>query len=529
MKATKVATWTAVGVLATLVVLTIVAAAGSRTEPLRKLVVATLAERLDSDVELQAFSVDTFPRVVVGGQGLKLRLRGQPATVPPLIEIESFTVHSSLLDLMRRPRRFRLVTLQGLVVNIPPGGLKKDGAIREAAKNARNDSTDAREPSQDKSPILIDVLVADGALLRIIPRREGKLPKEFAIQALTMRTLGLAQQMPFTATLTNPIPKGQIETSGTFGPWQKEEPSTTPLGGTYSFQKADLGTIKGIGGILNSTGEFGGQLNRIAVKGTTETPDFHLTLSKQPVPLNTKFEAVVDGTDGDTYLNRVDAQFLKTSLTAKGAVIGTKGVKGRTVNLNVDIHEGRIEDLLRLAVKGEKPLLSGRVGLKTDFHLPPGEPDVIDRLELQGEFDVDAAKFSDPKVQEKLTGMSRRARGLEAGESAGNVASDLSGKFRLRKAALSFSSLSFAIPGALVQLNGAYGLKSEQIEFDGTVRMDATVSDAADVGGIKGFLLKAADPFFRTKGAGALIPIKVRGTKDDPKFGLDVGRVFKGK
>jgi len=80
-----------------------------------------------------------------------------------------------------------------------------------------------------------------------------------------------------------------------------------------------------------------------------------------------------------------------------------------------------------------------------------------------------------------------------------------------------------------VQLNGAYGLKSEQIEFDGTVRMDATISDAADVGGIKGFLLKAADPFFRKKGAGALIPIKVRGTKDDPKFGLDVGRVFKGK
>ena len=534
MKATKVATWIGVGVLATLVVLTIIAAAGSRTEPLRRLVVATLAERLDSDVELRAFSVDTFPRVVVGGEGLKLRLRGQPSSVPPLIEIESFTVHSSLFDLLRRPRRFRHVTLQGLVVNIPPGGLKKDGAIREAVKGARDDTkreeTKAeREASQPTSPILIDELVADGALLRIIPRRESKPPKEFAIQALTMRTLGLAEEMPFIATLTNPIPKGQIETSGAFGPWKKDDPGTTPLGGKYSFQKADLGTIKGIGGILDSIGDFSGQLDRIAVKGETHTPDFHLTLSKQPVSLETKFEAVVDGTDGDTYLNRVDAKFLKTSLTAKGAVIGTKGVKGRTVNLNVDIHEGRIEDLLRLAVKGEKPLLIGRVGLKTDFHLPPGEPDVIERLELQGQFDVDAAKFTDPKVQQKLTGMSRRAQGLEPGQSAGNVVSDLSGKFRLRKAALSFSTLSFAIPGALVQLNGAYGLKSEEIEFDGTVRMDATISDAADVGGFKGFLLKAVDPLFRKKGAGALIPIKVRGTKDDPKFGLDVGRVFKSK
>ena len=535
MKATKVAKWTGVGVLATLVVLTIVAAAGSRTEPLRRLVVATLAERLDSDVELRAFSVDTFPRVVIGGEGLKLRLRGQPPSVPPLIEIESFTVHSGLFDLMRRPRRFRQVTLQGLVVNIPPGGLKKQGnPIADAVKSARDDtkreeSKAEREASKPTSPILIDELIADGALLRIIPRREGKLPKEFAIHALNMRTLGLAQEMPFTATLTNPIPKGQIDTTGAFGPWKKEDPGTTPLRGKYSFQKADLGTIKGIGGILDSIGEFSGQLDRIAVKGETHTPDFHLTLSKQPVALDTKFEAVVDGTDGDTYLNRVDARFLKTSLTAKGAVVGTKGVKGRTVNLNIDIHEGRIEDLLRLAVKGEKPLLVGRVGLKTDFHLPPGEPDVIDRLELQGQFDVGAAKFTDPKVQEKLTGMSRRARGLEPGESAGNVVSDLSGTFRLRKAALSFSKLAFGIPGALVQLNGAYGLKSELIEFDGTVRMDATISDAADVGGIRGFLLKAVDPLFRKKGAGALIPIKVRGTKDDPKFGLDVGRVFKGK
>jgi hypothetical protein len=519
MRATRVARWAAVAVLATLVVLTIVAALGSRTEPLRKLVVATLAERLDSDVELQSFSVDLVPRVVVQGFGRALRLRGQPAAVPPLIEIKGFTVHTSLIDMMRRPRRFRLVTLDGLVVNIPPGGLKKQGnPIGDAMKGGG---------SSAKAPIVIDELTADGALLRIIPRREGKEPKEFAIHALTMRTLGVAQQMPFEATLTNPVPKGEIDTTGTFGPWQKEDPGSTPLGGSYTFQKADLGTIKGIGGILNSTGAFKGQLNRIAVSGETHTPDFHLTISQQPVSLDTKFEAVVDGTDGDTYLNRVDAQFLKTALTAKGAVVGTKGVKGRTVNLNVEIKEGRIEDLLRLAVKGEEPLLRGRVGLETDFHLPPGERDVIDRLELQGKFDVDAAKFSDPKVQQKLTGMSRRARGLDDNEKAGNVVSDLSGRFRLKSAALALSNLAFAIPGAVVRLNGAYGLKSEEIEFDGTVRMEATISEAAGVGGVKGFFLKAVDPIFRKKGAGAIVPIKIRGTKDEPKFGLDVGRVFK--
>ena len=104
----------------------------------------------------------------------------------------------------------------------------------------------------------------------------------------------------------------------------------------------------------------------------------------------------------------------------------------------------------------------------------------------------------------------------------------MSGMFRLRRSALALSNLAFAIPGAVVQLNGAYGLKSEQIDFDGTLQMDATISQAAG-GGVKGFVLKAIDPLFRKKGAGAIVPISIRGTKDDPKFGLDVGRVFKRK
>jgi hypothetical protein len=382
-----------------------------------------------------------------------------------------------------------------------------------------------KEVDRGESPIIVDELRADGALLRIIPRREGKLPKEFAIHALTMRSLGIAERMPFTATLTNPVPKGQIETSGTFGPWERGSPGATPLAGTYSFQDADLATIKGIGGRLNSKGAFQGELERIAVKGETHVPDFHLTISRQPVALSTSFQAVVDGTDGDTYLDEVNAQFGQTSLTAKGAVTGTKGVKGRNVKLTVHLTEGRVEDLLRLAVRGDT-LLVGRVGLKTDFELPPGDRDVVEKLLLAGEFDVDAARFTDAGVQKKLSGMSHRARGRDPDERAENVVSDLSGTFRLKDGSLSFSNLAFGLPGATVRLRGTYGLQSEAIAFDGTLRMDATISQAAG-GGFKGVLLKAIDPLFRKNGAGALVPIKVRGTREKPQFGLDIGKVFK--
>jgi hypothetical protein len=519
----KIATWIFVGVAGTLVVLTLVAAAGSRTGPLRRLVVATLAERLNSDVELQAFSADLFPSVVVRGSGLALRLRNQPQTSPPLIEIRGFTVHAGLIDLIRRPRRFRHVALDGLVVNIPPGGLRRAGKPADETSARPAEST---LPPLGESPIVVDELVADGATLRIIPRREGKDPKEFSIHRLTMRSLGHGQQMPFTATLTNPIPKGLIETSGTFGPWQREDPGSTPLGGNYSFKNADLGTIDGIGGTLHSTGEFSGTLQRIAVKGRTETPDFHVELTKQPVALATSFDAIVDGTDGDTYLTRVDAQFLKTSLTAKGAVVGLKGVKGRLVQLNVQIHEGRVEDLLRLSVKGDRPVLVGNIKLTTDFTLPPGERDVIQKLELAGRFDIGSAEFTDPKVQEKLSGLSARARGLDADQAASNVTTRLEGAFKMKNAAVAFSNLVFGMPGANVQLHGSYGVASEALYFDGTVRMQATISQAAG-GGVKGWLLKAVDPIFRKKGAGAVIPIRIRGTADSPQFGVDVGRVFK--
>jgi hypothetical protein len=38
--------------------------------------------------------------------------------------------------------------------------------------------------------------------------------------------------------------------------------------------------------------------------------------------------------------------------------------------------------------------------------------------------------------------------------------------------------------------------------------------------GWKSLLLKAADPFFKKKGKRTVLPVKITGTKSDPKFGL---------
>src|SRR6202035_5551829 len=130
------------------------------------------------------------------------------------------------------------------------------------------------------------------------------------------------------------------------GPWQADSPRNTPVRGNYTFQHADLSTIKGIGGILSSTGKYSGTLNNIVVDGSTDTPDFHVGSGGHPVPLHTDFHAIVDATNGDTYLRPVKATILDTRLVASGSVVRLKEPHGRRILLDVAVDGGKIQDLL---------------------------------------------------------------------------------------------------------------------------------------------------------------------------------------
>jgi AsmA-like C-terminal region len=495
-----------------LVTLWAVAAIGSRTSVLRNALVSALEEHLDADVELQSFSATNFPLLRISGEGLRVRLKNQ-AQKAPLVEIRRFEVSGSISGLLHRQRRFRAVTLEGLRITIPP----RTPNDREAGGKAASTMT---------GPVLIDRVESTNAELVIMPGNPEKGPRVFAIHDLRLDDVGFHRSMPFHATLTNPTPSGLIETSGVFGPWRADAPGLTPLSGHYAFEHANLATIHGIAGTLSSTGDFAGQLSRIDVRGRTSTPDFSIDVGGQPVPLDTQFHAVVDGTDGNTYLNRVEARLQQTPITASGSVAGQKGVKGRTVKLDVELPDGRIEDVLRLAVKADQPVMTGKFSLTTTLVLPPGEQRVADRLELHGRFSLAETTFTDKGVQTKLIEMSNRSRGRDANAKMNHpLVSNMDGQFTLRHGAVRFSSLVFQLPGARVNLAGHYGLRSEALDFAGTFRMDASVSEAAG-GGWKGALLKPINPLFRKKGAGAVLPIKITGTRRDPKFGLDWGKAL---
>ena len=491
------------------------------SETLRQKVIATLSERLEAEVDLAELKLRVFPRFHAEAVGLTIRHKRRH-DVPPLITVKRFVVHADLLGLMRK--HVAQVTLEGLDIEIPPGP-HHDDEHQTAARGEPQDSGQHADKRRELArEFVVDNLVANDATLVIIPRRTDKDPKTWAIHALRMRTVAFDHAMPFDATLTNAIPPGEITTSGSFGPWQAGEPGATPLEGTFTFAHADLGVFKGIRGILSAHGEFGGSLGRIGIHGETDTPDFTVAVGGHALPLHTDYHATVDGTNGDTLLDRIDAKFLKTSLTAKGSVIDLPGKPGHEVRLDVTMDNARLEDVLKLAVKPSKPPMVASLKLTTKLVLPPGDRDVVEKLRLDGRFAIARATFTDLDVQQKLNELSHRSRGSVQHAEAERVVSNFNGRFKLADGALTLQPLTFATPGARVELTGTYDLQRELLDFKGMLLMDAKISETQT--GLKRVFLKVLDPLFKKDGGGSAIPIKIEGSRSAPSFGLDKGRVF---
>ena len=475
----------------------------------------SLAHEFESKVELSSFRVAiSFPLVQGEGENLALHFQGRQ-DLPPLIAVKRFTLRASIWGLLRGSRRISFVRLEGLQINIPP---------REEHGSSGGDAKSAMRKFR---ALRFDEILSDGATLKILTSKPGKNPLEFDLQQLHLNSFGTDGALAFHATLSNPAPPGEIISSGIFGPWNADVPSQTPVSGDYTFEKADLGVFPGIAGILSSKGNYQGLLEKIRVDGTTDIPDFRVAIAGHPVDLSATFHAMVDGTDGDTYLQPLEAHFGQTDLLAQGSVEGTAGKKGKTITLDVSASHARIEDMLLLAMK-ESPSMTGTIRLKTKFILVPGPKQIPDRLYLNGSFDLDSLHFTSNAVQQKVDNMSKRSEGkpnevVNPGEAkkADDVASAMKGNFRVENGILTLTGVNYGVPGADVQMAGTYALEPETLDLSGTVKMQAKLSQTTT--GFKSFLLKFADPIFSKGGKGTVLPIKITGSVQDPHYGLDLG------
>jgi len=492
-----------------------------RAEPILKAkVVESLSAQFDSRVELEEFHVSLLHRLSVSGGGLRLYPLHIPAS-HPLIAVKQFSFYTTWKELLHSPVRVDRVHVSGLQIYLPP-------------KSERSNLPPVRRRSSGMK-VFIGELISDDALLVLETDKPGKAPLQFNIRQLHIASIVPDQPMKFYAVLINPKPVGDIDTHGEIGPFDADSPAETPVRGEYAFYNADLGPLKGIGGTLSSNGQYQGPLDRISVDGTTTTPNFSLDVAGRPVPLNTKFHAVVDGVNGDTYLQPVDAWLLGSHIVAKGDVVRTLNVPGHDIRLDVTVEPARIQDVLELGTKDKTPLMTGDMQMHTSFHLPPGQGVVLDRLRLAGAFALKDAHFTNDQFQSKVDELSLRGQGqakeakqesqaIKDGDpeaaSQANVASTVRGDFNFGDGRIALKGLEYRVPGADIALDGTYTLSGEQFAFKGSARLDAKISQM--VTGWKSLLLKPVDPFFSKHGE-TVVPIQITGTRSKPHIGLDFG------
>ena len=131
----RLARWFIVIVGGVLVTLWAIALAGSRTSVLHDKLVQTLSDKLHASVELDSFTVHTFPRLRISGDGLRIRLKDQQQPAP-LISVGHFEVAGGVVGLLRSQRHFRSVELVGLRITVPPRSKNDREAGNEAAQTA---------------------------------------------------------------------------------------------------------------------------------------------------------------------------------------------------------------------------------------------------------------------------------------------------------------------------------------------------------------------------------------------------------
>ncbi len=480
----------------------------------RSAVIQALQQQSGASVQLTGFRQTYFPHPGCVADGVTFRHDGNQAS-PPFITIQRLTIVGSYPGLLTH--RLEQVRAEGM---------------RVVVTRAAGSEASAPPGISTPSGIAIGEIIADGAQVEIRPGQASQEPLVFPIQKLALHSIYDGHPLSFQAVLKIPEPPGDVSVTGQFGPWKSGDGGQTPLSGSYTLQHADLGVFSGIAGTVSAAGKFDGVLQHVDVTGTTDTPDFVLTRNGHPVHLTTRFQALVDGLNGDVALQPVVAHWGRTTIVAKTDVESQSEDHGKTVAMTAYSTRARTEDLLRLFTKDNPPPMTGDIVFRAKVTVPPENRPFLDKVRLQGDFGIVGAQYTNFETQKDVDLASARARGeadkvedqQEKDEKHGDydydpgrVLSNVKGHVVLRDAIANLSNVSFDVPGASAMVSGTYNLKSEKIDLHGPVRLDASLSQATT--GVKSFLLKIVQPLVhKKKQKGSTVEVKVAGTYHNPSF-----------
>lgn len=470
-----------------------------------------LEEVFASKITIDRYHRIYFPHLGFVAEGLTLRRNTAP-DLPPIGHADQLSVEGNWLDLLRLRREVRLVDVKGLHVVIPPAG---SSASREDFPPGS--SVDFAGP-----PTTVETLHMQDALLDVVHHDGSRT--SYPIRDLALHGVRSGQATQFVVDMGNPKPTGRIHAQGSFGPLIPYNLGATLLSGDFDFAPVNLGDIGTLRGTLSAKGHFSGSLADIELAVTAATPDFAVDKG-QPVAMSGSAQCTVNGLNANVVLHTIQVRTGATVVHAAGAVIGSPKV----TDLQFDVERGRAQDLLRPFLHDRVPI-TGVVWLKSRAHIAPGKHGerFLQRLAVDGGFDVPAERLTNLETEKSLTAFSARAQGAGSGQgdagdpdtAGADAISSLQGQVKIRNGILSTHRLTFQVPGATADLQGTFAFHTGAVHLTGQLKMDADISHAAT--GFKSVLLKPLAPFFKRKNAGAAVQIAVTGIPHQYHVSQDV-------
>jgi hypothetical protein len=224
--------------------------------------------------------------------------------------------------------------------------------------------------------------------------------------------------------------------------------------------------------------------------------------------------ATVNGLNADIILHAVDVRIDRSTIRASGSIAGSP----TTTHLAISTLNGRVEDVLRPFFHDQVPV-TGPVWLRCHAYIAPsgGGSKFLQRLQMDGVFDIPAELVTDRAKEQSLSAFSQRAQGgkentaaFDGDASVPEVLSSLGGRAKIRDGLVSTDGLIFQMPGATVNVGGTFNLYDGTVQMPGNLRMQSDISHVTT--GFKSVLLKPLSPFFKKDNAGAVIPIAITGS-----------------
>ncbi|MGB7495178.1 MAG: AsmA-like C-terminal region-containing protein [Candidatus Acidiferrum sp.] len=465
--------------------------------------IPALQETFKAKVSIQQFHRFYFPHPGCESDGLALTRGPEGAGEHPVATVQRMRITGRYSDLFLRPHHLAHIRLDGLYVRIPPKGQRAER--NESGGESTTSETSIGSVSTHDS--VLEFASADGN------------PLKFQIHKLTVESIAAGKAMSYDVSMRIPEPPGELESEGTFGPWQSGQIGKIALQGNVTLRGGVLDKYAGIGGTVESEDKFSGTLEQIAVAGTAKVPDFVLKSAHHRVGIGSQYQVMVNGLAGEVQLSKVTANVEHTTLNVWGRIgEGPQGER-RSATLDFNISRGRVEDLLWLFSSAAKPAMMGNAAFSGHVLAPKFGDGFLKAIVLNGKFEVRDGHFQKP-AQGKVNELSARAsdKKVQNADDAPAVAvENLSSDVAIKSAVAHLSKLYFQVPAARARVDGTYNLLNYRVDLRGDLWTDSEVSQ--DESGIKAVLLKPVDPLFRRKHAGAMVAIEMDGVIDQPHFG----------